>query len=45
MAVFLSYETRRPAVHRMHTFGVKSILDYSAEEDVSNTQEVNKELR
>ena len=45
---FVAGENRaaiRPTVHRMHTFGVKSILDYSAEEDVTQTQEVKKEMR
>ena len=28
----------KPAIHRMHSFGVKSILDYSVEEDLSTEQ-------
>ena len=28
----------KPAIHRMHSFGVKSILDYSVEEDITQEQ-------
>ncbi len=44
---FVAGENRtaiKPAVHRMHTFGVKSILDYSVEEDVSGNDEDKIEL-
>jgi proline dehydrogenase len=34
----------KPTIHRMHTFGVKSILDYSVEEDISKEDEKEKEL-
>ncbi len=33
----------KPTINRMHSFGVKSILDYSVEEDVSPKQEDVKE--
>lgn len=38
---FVAGENRaaiKPVIHRMHTFGVKSILDYSVEEDISQEQ-------
>jgi len=37
-------EDIKPTIHRMHTFGVKSILDYSVEEDVSSEDESKKEM-
>ncbi len=43
---FVAGEDRKaikPTIHRMHSFGVKSILDYSVEEDITDTQ-VDKEL-
>ena len=35
----------RPAISRMHTFGVKSILDYSVEEDMTEEQAEKKEMQ
>ena len=38
---FVAGENRaaiKPVIHRMHSFGVKSILDYSVEEDLSESQ-------
>jgi proline dehydrogenase len=35
----------RPLVNRNKLFGVKSILDYSAEEDVSSEQATESEMR
>ena len=38
---FVAGENRagiKPVIHRMHTFGVKSILDYSVEEDITQEQ-------
>ena len=34
----------KPAIHRMHSFGVKSILDYSVEEDVSTEKAEQLEM-
>ncbi|RWS13708.1 proline dehydrogenase 1-like protein [Dinothrombium tinctorium] len=34
----------RPVIEHLKSFGVKSILDYSAEEDVSEEQAVNSEI-
>ena len=35
----------QPVIKRMHSFGVKSILDYSAEEDISEEQAQKVEMR
>ncbi|XP_040578739.1 proline dehydrogenase 1, mitochondrial isoform X2 [Lepeophtheirus salmonis] len=37
-------QTIKPVIHRMHTFGVKSILDYSVEEDISEAQARKREM-
>ena len=34
----------RPTVERMRHFGVKSILDYSAEKDISNAEAKQAEM-
>lgn len=44
---FVAGENRqkiKPVIHRMHSFGVKSILDYSVEEDISEQQASNLEM-
>jgi proline dehydrogenase len=33
-----------PTIQRMRSFGVKSILDYSAEEDISAEEAAEKEM-
>ena len=33
-----------PTIQRMRSFGVKSILDYSAEEDISSEEAAEKEM-
>lgn len=38
-------ESIKPTISRMHNFGVKSILDYSVEEDLSQEQAEKKELQ
>ena len=43
---FVAGENRaaiKPTISRMHDFGVKSILDYSVEEDISEEQAEDKE--
>ena len=35
----------QPVLERLETFGVKSILDYSAEEDISKEKAVEREMR
>lgn len=37
-------ETIRPTLNRLYSFGVKSILDYSAEEDLSEEKAVETEM-
>ena len=34
----------RPIIQRMRSFGVKSILDYSAEEDLSEEEATSQEM-
>jgi len=44
---FVAGENRqdiKPAIHRMHSFGVKSILDYSVEEDISEAEAEQREM-
>ena len=44
---FVAREDRqriKPTIHRMHTFGVTSILDYSVEEDISEEQAKQVEM-
>ena len=44
---FVAGENRqdiKPAIHRMHQFGVKSILDYSVEEDIPEEEAEKMEL-
>jgi hypothetical protein len=45
---FVAGENRqdiKPAIHRMHSFGVKSILDYSVEEDISEAEAETREMK
>lgn len=45
---FVAGENEReiqPVIRRMQSFGVKSILDYSAEEDISEEQAQEAEMR
>ena len=45
---FVAGENRqdiKPAIHRMHSFGVKSILDYSVEEDISEAEAEQREMK
>ena len=45
---FVAGENRqaiKPAIHRLHSFGVKAILDYSAEEDISQEQAEKMEMQ
>ena len=45
---FVAGENRqdiKPAIHRMHSFGVKSILDYSVEEDISEAEAEKREMK
>ena len=44
---FVAGENRqaiKPVIHRMHSFGVKSILDYSVEEDISEQEASSREM-